>query len=148
MIVIKEIFSSNDKSTICENILRALPNWFGVESSIVNYVKQVRELPFYAASDGTKNIGFVAIKPHSPFASEICVMGILKEYHGKGIGRRLVDECEQYCVKNKIELLTVKTLDESRASESYEKTRLFYLAIGFKPVEVFPLLWDEDNPLQ
>jgi hypothetical protein len=45
-----------------------------------------------------------------------------------------------------MEFLTVKTLDESRASKSYEKTRLFYLSVGFKPLEVFPLLWDKDNP--
>ena len=37
-------------------------------------------------------------------------------------------------------------LDESRESKSYEKTRLFYLAMGFKPLEVFKTLWDEDNP--
>jgi len=146
LIKIKEVFNSCDKSTICNDILRALPNWFGVEASIIDYVSQVRELPLYVAADGTKNIGFVAIKPHSPFTAEICVMGILKEYHKQGIGRRLVDECEQYCIRSKTEFLTVKTLDESRASKSYEKTRLFYLAVGFKPVEVFPLLWDEDNP--
>jgi hypothetical protein len=42
--------------------------------------------------------------------------------------------------------LTVKTLDESRESKSYEKTRKFYLSVGFLPLEVFPLLWDENNP--
>ena len=45
-----------------------------------------------------------------------------------------------------MEYLTVKTLDESRECSSYEKTRLFYLKAGFKPLEVFPMLWDEYNP--
>lgn len=146
MIEIKEITDADDKSTICNDILRALPNWFGIESSIADYVNQVKSLPFYASVDGAKNIGFVAIKPHTSSAAEICVMGILKQYHKQGIGRKLINICEQYCIKNKLEFLTVKTLDESRASNSYEKTRLFYLATGFKPVEVFPLFWDEDNP--
>jgi ribosomal protein S18 acetylase RimI-like enzyme len=59
-------------------------------------------------------------------------MGVLKEYHGQGIGRRLIDICVEHCEKNKIEFLTVKTVDESRESKSYEKTRLFYQAMGLK----------------
>ena len=143
---LREIHDADEKSTVCEYVLRALPNWFGVEASIVDYVNQVRELPFIAAYDGDKVVGFIAIKPHTPFASEICVMGILNEYHRRGIGRILVTACEQRCKENKQNFLTVKTLAESRESKSYEKTRLFYLSLGFKPVEVFPTLWDEDNP--
>jgi GNAT superfamily N-acetyltransferase len=90
-------------------------------------------------------IGFVAIKIHNRYTSEVCVMGILKEYHRQGIGKMLINKCEQFCIENGIEFLTVKTLDESRASKSYEKTRLFYLAMGFKPLEVFKTLWNEDN---
>jgi len=37
-------------------------------------------------------------------------------------------------------------LPESQESKNYEKTRFFYLAQGFKPIEVFPTIWDEDNP--
>jgi len=42
--------------------------------------------------------------------------------------------------------LTVKTLDESREDEGYARTRRFYYAMGFQPLEVFPMLWDADNP--
>jgi GNAT superfamily N-acetyltransferase len=73
-------------------------------------------------------------------------MGILSEYHRQGIGKRLMQACENICRENKTEFLTVKTLAESRKSKSYEKTRLFYLAQGFKPIEVFPTVWDEENP--
>ncbi|HHV95563.1 MAG TPA: hypothetical protein GXX37_03665 [Clostridiaceae bacterium] len=30
--------------------------------------------------------------------------------------------------------------------KSYEKTRLFYKAMGFKPLEVFKNYWDENDP--
>lgn len=73
-------------------------------------------------------------------------MGVLEAYHRRGIGRSLVAACEKYCRDHRKEFLTVKTLAEARASKSYEKTRLFYLSMGFKPLEVFPDLWDEDNP--
>ena len=143
---LREVHGADEKSAICEYVLRALPNWFGVEASIVDYIEQVRELPFIAAYDNDKAVGFIATKPHTPFASEICVMGILNEYHRRGIGRSLVTACEKKCKENKQEFLTVKTLAESRESKSYEKTRLFYLSMGFKPIEVFPTLWHENNP--
>ena len=146
MIEIKELFETDAKSYICNEILRSLPDWFGIDASIVDYVEKVRSMPFFAVIDGDKVIGFVAIKVHNPYTAEICVMGILQEYHRQGIGKRLVDSCEKYCTDNNYEYLTVKTLDESRESESYKKTRLFYQSMGFKPLEVFPLHWDEDNP--
>jgi GNAT superfamily N-acetyltransferase len=73
-------------------------------------------------------------------------MGVLSEYHRKGVGRRLIEQCESYCKENNVEFLTVKTLDESRECEGYLKTRMFYEGMGFRPLEVFPLLWDADNP--
>ncbi|MFA7674301.1 MAG: GNAT family N-acetyltransferase [Clostridia bacterium] len=146
MNVIKEIYDPDQKSSICNGILRALPSWFGIEQSIVEYTGEVRDMPFYCAFDGNMPIGFIAIKVHNEYTAEICVMGILEKYHRQGIGKMLVDECERYCTGNRMEFLTVKTLDGSRASKSYEKTRLFYTAMGFKPLEVFRTLWDASNP--
>jgi ribosomal protein S18 acetylase RimI-like enzyme len=146
MIEYKEINGPDEKERICGGVLRALPDWFGIEESIVDYERQVRELPLYAAFDGGDAVGFVAVKPHTPHASEVCVMGILQDYHRHGIGRKLIELCEDYCRRNGHEYLTVKTVDESAGYESYAKTRRFYLAMGFKPLEVFPLLWDESNP--
>ena len=145
-LAIKEIHAQDEKSRVCNDILRALPDWFGVEASIVDYTDKVRHMPFYAAFDHGKAIGFVPIKTHNSYTSEICVMGVLKEYHRKGVGRRLIERCEKHCTENKNEFLTVKTLSESSGSKSYEKTRCFYQALGFKPLEVFPLYWDEENP--
>jgi len=143
---LSEIVDKDKKSEICNAILRALPNWFGIESAIVDYSNQVRDMPFLSAFVSGEPVGFVAIKDHNQYTAEICVMGILRDYHRQGIGRKLVKWCEDYCMANGKEFLTVKTLDESRASKSYERTRLFYLAVGFKPLEVFPLHWDEYNP--
>ena len=146
MVEIREMFDSNDKSNICDTILRALPNWFGNELAIIAYAEKVKTMPFYTAHDENSPIGFVAVKVHNSYTAEVCVMGILKDYHRQGIGKRLIKCCEIYCKNNGMDFLTVKTLDESSGSKSYERTRLFYLSIGFKPLEVFPLFWDKDNP--
>lgn len=146
MYEIKSVTDKDQKSLICESILRALPSWFGIEESIVDYKNTSREMPFYAVYDGNKAIGFVAIKIHNKYTAEIYVMGSLAEYHRKGVGRMLVNICEEFCIESKMEFLTVKTLDQSTESISYEKTRLFYLSMGFRPLEVFKTLWDEANP--
>lgn len=146
MIEIREIINPDKKSNICNSIMRELQNWFGNEVAIVDYTNQVRSMPFYAAFFENNAVGFVAVKVHNSYTSEVCVMGILKEYHRQGIGKKLISLCEKYCKENKMEYLTVKTLDESSGSKSYANTRAFYTSIGFKPLEVFPLFWDKDNP--
>jgi len=147
---IKEIHGAAQKADICDKILRALPAWFGIEESIVDYVAGVQELepdkPFYAVIIEGAPVGFVSVKVHNSHTAEIYVMGILEEHHGCGIGKRLVETCEAFCIEHGMEFLTVKTLDESHPDVNYAKTRLFYQAVGFKPLEVFPLLWDEANP--
>lgn len=149
LIEIKEVVDANEKSAICNDILRALPDWFGIETSIVGYVEAVRAMPFYVVTDHGKAVGFVALKVHNPFTLDVYVIGILKEYHRYGIGKMLIECCEKYGREQGMEYLTVKTLDASaklKESEGYEKTRMFYQAVGFKPLEVFPLLWAEGVP--
>ena len=145
---IKEVTAPAEKSQICNTILRALPNWFGNEESIVNYVNDVAGMPFYCAFDGCSEqpVGFVAIKTHNPHTADIYVIGILESHHGQGIGRKLVQVCENFCRSHGMEFLTVKTLADAHPDPYYAKTRLFYQAMGFKPLEIFPLLWDESSP--
>jgi XTP/dITP diphosphohydrolase len=40
----------------------------------------------------------------------------------------------------------VKTLAQSAGDRLYARTHRFYAAQGFVPLEVFPTLWNEDNP--
>ena len=146
MVSYREVYLPDEKSSICNGILRALPNWFGVEASIIDYTKMIRDMPFYVAESEGAPIGFVVLKTHNIYTAELYVMGVLSQYHRQGAGKQLVRWCEEYCKNNRHEYLTVKTLDESRESKNYAKTRMFYQAMGFRPLEVFPLFWDEDNP--
>jgi hypothetical protein len=45
-----------------------------------------------------------------------------------------------------VEFLQVKTLAPSKPDEGYARTRAFYLARGFRPLEEFRNLWDAENP--
>lgn len=136
----------NGDSSVCELVLRALPNWFGIEASTDAYIDKSAELPMIVAYNDHTPVAFLSLKQHSDFSFEIYIMGVLPEFHGNGIGKDLVGEAEKYIVNRNAEFLQVKTVDASRECEFYKKTRLFYKALGFKELEVFPTLWDEFNP--
>ncbi len=134
------------KAAECEPILRSLPDWFGIEEAIVEYVRDIDVMPTFVASVDGNVVGFVTVKHHFEHTAELHVMGIRPEYHRHGIGRALVRHIEAWLCDDGIEYLQVKTLSASRPCEFYDRTRAFYLAMGFRPLEEFKTLWDERNP--
>ncbi len=61
----------------------------------------------------------------------IAWMGVRKEYHHQGIGRRLVDRLEQILRAAGVHDLYVGTLGDSVDYPPYVATRAFYRALGF-----------------
>lgn len=129
-----------------ENILRSLPDWFGIEKAIIEYKNTSNSLPTWFSNNDKQLTGCISILKHFPSSYEIYVMGIKEGYQRAGIGKLLIDTAANYCKQNGGKYLQVKTLSEDRESIAYAKTRKFYLAMGFEPIEVFPLLWDAQNP--
>ncbi len=144
--MIQVLSDPSEKSALCENILRSLPQWFGNEAALLDYARQAGELPVAAFYEGGEAIGFLALKAHTPFAMEVCVMGVLPQKHRKGAGRALIGWASDAARGAGAALLTVKTLAPTDPDEGYARTRRFYTAMGFMPVEVFPDYWDSDNP--
>jgi GNAT superfamily N-acetyltransferase len=135
-----------NQSSVCIPILRRLPEWFGIEEALLEYEREVENLPtFLARSDG-KVIGFLSLKQHFPASAEILVMGVCPEAQRGGIGRVLVQAAEAYARGSGVKYMQVKTLGPSRPNPEYARTRLFYEAMGFCPLEEFPQIWDENNP--
>jgi catechol 2,3-dioxygenase-like lactoylglutathione lyase family enzyme/GNAT superfamily N-acetyltransferase len=143
---IKRVDSPQERSHICEKILRSLPDWFGIESAIVDYVKDVSRMDTWAIWDGDDPVGFLSVNKHNQWTAEVHVMGILKSHHRKGIGKQLLQKAEQSLQAQGFKFLQVKTLSESRPNVEYDQTRQFYLNVGFVPVEEFKTLWGEHNP--
>ena len=133
-------------SAICEPVLRALPDWFGIEEAIVQYTAEIDQLPTFLVSWETGVVGFLSLKQHNPYAAEIYVMGIRLEAHRHGLGKALIGEAEKWLRAQGVEYLQVKTLGPSHSDPNYAKTRAFYLAVGFRPMEEFHQIWDEQNP--
>ncbi len=133
-------------TTLCAPILRALPGWFGIEEALDQYCAQIDNLPTFLARGPQGVTGFLSIKQHNPYAAEVYVMGVLPSAHRRGLGRALMDAAQAWLRERGVEYLQVKTLGPSHEDPGYAKTRDFYLALGFRPLEEFTRIWDEANP--
>ena len=132
--------------TACEAVLRSLPQWFGIEASLLMYADDTLRLPTFAALEGDEIAGFVSLMEHFPQAWEIHCIAVRAVSRNAGIGRALVAHVEAWLAAKQVRLLQVKTIAATSPSPAYAQTREFYLRVGFLPLEVFPLLWTPRNP--
>ena len=130
-----------ERSRLCERVLRDLPEWFGIEDATASYIRDVAELPTFGIGDDA----FLSLKLHTPLAAEVYVMGVRRARHRQGLGSTLLRAAEAYLKARAIEYLQVKTLGPSDPDAGYARTRSFYLARGFAPLEEIHGLW-ESNP--
>ncbi len=133
------------EADVCETILRSLPDWFGIEQSILQYRQDLDHMESLVAEIDERVVGFLAIDQHNSHTAEVHVMAVRQEFHGCGIGRKLVLEAEKRLHDRRIEYLEVKTLAPSKLDANYDRTRAFYTALGFCPVEENNL-WGKTNP--
>ena len=132
--------------TICRQILDTLPTWFGIPESVEDYVDAAEANPTVVASLDGIDVGALTLVIHTPYAAEIYVMGVRPEHHRRGIGRAMLEAAQAWLVARDIEYLQVKTLSPRHPDPGYAKTRSFYLASGFRPLQEFPELWGLDQP--
>ena len=135
------------REAIAREILEALPDWFGIAESREAYIRESRGQPFWADLEGGAARGFLALKETSPYTAELAVMGVLPEYHRQGVGRALFEAFRQYAKGRGYMFLQVKTVREG-CYAAYDRTNAFYRSLGFRELECFPTLWDEQNPCQ
>lgn len=130
---------------IVDALLWSLPEWFGIESSVLDYVESAKELPTYlarpAADARSAPVGVLLAARHFPSAAEIHLMAVARSLHRGGVGRALVNALERELIADGVNFLQVKTLGPSHPDLGYAKTRLFYQALGFTPLEEIHDLW-------
>lgn len=132
--------TDNDVGT-CEGILRALPDWFGIDEAIGAYAADIASMRTFVACVDELVVGFVTVNAHNPSTLEIHVMAVDAGYHRSGIGRALVERAERTARLDGHSLLEVKTLGPSHPSPEYAATRHFYEAVGFLPLEEIEDIW-------
>jgi ribosomal protein S18 acetylase RimI-like enzyme len=108
--------SSPDPSSV-ERLLRLLPEWFGIESSIVSYVEDARYeetvLARPAGAPQAPAIGALLLRTHFPEAAEIHLLAVEPAWHRQGVGSALVHHAEERLEARGVGVLSVKTLGPS-----------------------------------
>ncbi len=131
----------------CERVLRTLPRWFGIEASLLEYTHNTERLPTFVVRHDSTIVGFISLQEHFSESWEIHCVAIDFSYRGCGLGRALQEHAEAWLFSKGATTLQVKTLAATHPSAAYAETRKFYESMGFKPVEVFPLLWGASLPV-
>lgn len=144
---IVQINDEKEKSQITRKILETLTEWFGIEESREEYIRDSKNKPFFCAMDEEIPVGFLYLKQTGKDTVELAVMGVLKEYQHQGIGQSIFEKAKHFSAGSGFSFMQVKTVQMGKY-ECYDKTNLFYKSLGFKELEVFPTLWDEANPCQ
>lgn len=144
---IKQIVNNKYKECIARTILESLPAWFGIPEATEEYISDSKDKPFFCAYAENTPIGFLYLKETGQHTVELAVMGVLKDYHRQGVGRSLFDQAKNEAKHLGYSFIQVKTVQMGRY-DIYDNTNRFYLSLGFKELEVFPKLWDEENPCQ
>jgi N-acetylglutamate synthase-like GNAT family acetyltransferase len=135
-----------DDIPACEQLLAGLPNWFGIREANEQYIRDLAVLPSFVATIDGEIAGFATIHHHNPDAAELHIIAVDRERHRTGIGRLLLERVQQEARHAGARLLQVKTLGPSNPDEGYARTRQFYLAMGFIPLEETTAFWGEGQP--
>ena len=146
MLVIKEVKDEEQKMAVVAEVLKDLPEWFGISESMQAYIEGSKDLQVWAAYQEGDLLGFVSLSYSSEDCAEIDCLGVKKAYQGRGIGSQLLAAFESEARKN-VDYLQVKTVAEG-SNKDYDRTNVFYRSLGFKKLEIFPQLWGPQNPCQ
>ncbi len=145
--MIRIVCDAEEKRRIARLILESLTDWFGIPEAREYYLSESADKTILVSEENGEPNGFLCLKETGRDTVELAVMGVLPEYHRKGIGTKLFEAAKQIFVEKGYSFLQVKTVQMGKYEE-YDRTNMFYLALGFKEFEVFPTLWDERNPCQ
>ncbi len=119
---------------LCEKITASLPEWFGQPDVNKQYIKGMQSRFSIAAVIDTRYVGLITLEFPYPNNANIYWLGVLKEFHNRGIGKQLIQAAEKYACDKDIKSLTVETLSKVEKDINYFKTYNFYLNSGFLPL--------------
>lgn len=143
----EQIRQADTKRAVARKVLEALKEWFEVDESREKYIAESADQIFLAAKEGSEYVGFLCLKQTGDATVELAVMGVMKEFHRRGLGRELFEEARRIAREAGYSFMQVKTV-KMGVYDDYDRTNRFYLACGFRELEVINEIWGDDNPCQ
>ena len=145
--MVERVKDTTLKRTIARAILENLHDWFEMNESREQYIRECSDWMFFAAKENGEYAGFLCLKETGRQTVELAVMGVLLEYHRNGLGRALFTEAQRTAAIEGYSFMQVKTV-KMGIYEDYDITNRFYLSLGFAEFEVIEELWGKENPCQ
>ena len=105
-----QIANDEDKKRITRNILEELSEWFGIPEAREEYIRDSAGKVFFCAMENEKDLGFLYLKETGKDTVELAVMGVLEEYHRKGIGKELFNRAKKAAKEMGYSFIQVKTV--------------------------------------
>ena len=78
MFVIKEVKYEDQKMAVVAEILKDLPEWFGIPESTQAYIEGAKDLQVWVAFQESNLLGFVSLSYSSEDCAEIDCLGVKK----------------------------------------------------------------------
>ncbi|GAA3436523.1 GNAT family N-acetyltransferase [Kutzneria kofuensis] len=125
----------------CDEIIAALPYFFGVEAGVAACAEAVRTQRGWVAEVDGVVAGFLTVE--DPINPEISWMAVQPEHRHHGLGKALISIAVDVLTTENHTLLTVLTLGPSVAEQpddNYSGTRRFYRSVGFRAVREVDLV--------
>lgn len=133
--------SSDDAANLCQKIIGALPQYFGLPEANARYIEGVKFNHNFAAKIDDRFCGMISLQYNQDGNCNIFWLGISPDTHGIGVGTKLINHIEKVSIKKGIKTLTVETLSPDELDENYSYN--FYKKVGFR--ELFRLKPDGYN---
>jgi hypothetical protein len=80
---------------VVDALLRELPEWFGIDEAIEEYVTRSAQLPTYTAVLDGEPVGVLVLEHHPDRVAEFYVLATARRLHRRGIGRALIEAAER-----------------------------------------------------
>ena len=123
-------------------IARGLGEWFTPQGLADMAIDAPLQGGFVAFAGAGTPVGFILFNVTQGIG-HITWLGVARDHHRRGIGRRLVDRLVSHLRSSGVPELHVDTLGPSVDYEPYARTRAFYAAMGFAEHRRIP---QPDNP--
>ena len=78
MFTIEEVKDEDQKMAVVDEVLKDLPEWFGIPESTQAYIEGAKDLQVWAAYQKSELTGFVSLSYSSEECAEIDCLGVKK----------------------------------------------------------------------
>ena len=78
MFTIEEVKDEDQKMAVVDEVLKDLPEWFGIPESTQAYIEGAKDLQVWAAYQESNLTGFVSLSYSSEECAEIDCLGVKK----------------------------------------------------------------------